>query len=61
MEKNYCAIHHLYHNGSICPFCQSEKLNKLHFKYKPSYKKINEGKKEVSLTDIEKLKQHFCK
>ena len=68
MEKKYCEIHHLYYSGGICPFCQSEKYERMSRMYKPKPKKQEKSKKEessepVEITDdvINKLRNHFKK
>ena len=68
MEKKYCEIHHLYYSGGICPFCQSEKYERMSLMYNTKPKKQDKPKKEeiaetVEITDdvLEKLKKHFVK
>lgn len=65
MEKKYCEIHHLYYTGDICPFCQSEKYERMSHKYnhKPKKEKKEDSTKPVEITEdvIEKLKKHFEK
>ena len=65
MEKKYCEIHHLYYTGDICPFCQSEKYERMSRKYthKPKKEKKEDSMKQVEITEdvIEKLKKHFEK
>ena len=65
MEKKYCEIHHFYYFGDICPFCQSEKYERMSHKYnhKPKKEKKEDSTKPVEITEdvIEKLKKHFEK
>ena len=69
MEKKYCEIHHLYYAGSICPFCQSEKYERMsrNYTHNPKRKKKEEKKedstKPIEMTEdiLEKLKKHFAK
>jgi len=65
MEKKYCEIHHLYYSGGICPFCQSEKYERMsrNYTYKPKREKKEDSTKPVEITEdvLEKLKKHFAK
>ena len=65
MEKKYCEIHHLYYSGGICPFCQSEKYERMSrdYTHAPKIEKKEDGSKTVEITKdvIEKLKKHFAK
>ena len=65
MDKKYCEIHHLYYAGDICPFCQSEKYERISRKYthKPKKEKKEDNMNPVEITEdvIEKLKTHFAK
>ena len=65
MEKKYCEIHHLYYSGNICPFCQSEKYERMsrNYNHKPKREKKDDSTKSVEITEdvIEKLKKHFTK
>lgn len=65
--KQYCTVHHLYYNGSVCPFCQSEYYERLERSNnkKPSVKKPLNKKddKPIEITDdvLSKLQNHFKK
>ena len=71
--KPYCETHHLYYNGDVCPFCQSEKMAKIiksnnpqpidPFKKPKKFNKSKKTDKEIDLTPdiIEKLQNHFKK
>lgn len=68
MDKKYCEVHHLYYAGGICPFCQSEKYERMSRMHNPKPKKQEKTKKEessepVEITDdvINKLRNHFKK
>ena len=68
MDKKYCEIHHLYYAGGVCPFCQSEKYERMSRMHNPKPKKQEKQKKEessepVEITDdvINKLRNHFNK
>ena len=65
MEKKYCEIHHLYYSGDICPFCQSEKYERMsrNYTHKPKKEKKEDSTNPVEITEdvIEKLKTHFAK
>ena len=69
--KKYCSTHHFYYSGEDCPFCTSEKVQALNRRFnkdkaenKPkkdfSKKEKNKSKeKEITQTDLEKLKNKF--
>ena len=65
MDKKYCEIHHLYYSVGICPFCQSEKYERMsrNYTYKPKMEKKEDSTKPVEITEdvLEKLKKHFAK
>lgn len=65
MEKKYCEIHHLYYSGGICPFCQSEKYERMSRNYtrKQKREKEDDSMKSFEITEdvLEKLKKHFEK
>lgn len=67
MEKKYCEIHHLYYAGDICPFCQSEKYERMSRKYthnpKKKVEKKEDSERQGKITEdvINKLKKHFAK
>lgn len=65
MDKKYCEIHHLYYSSGICPFCQSEKYERMsrNYNHKPKKKKKDDSTKPVEITEdvLEKLKKHFVK
>lgn len=69
--KKYCSIHHFYYNGEECPFCASERVQALSRKFnkdkiedKPKKDSVKKEKnksndKEITQTDLEKLKNKF--
>ena len=69
--KKYCSIHHFYYSGEECPFCASDrvqalsrKFNKDKIEYKPKKDSVKKEKnksndKEITQTDLEKLKNKF--
>lgn len=69
--KKYCSIHHFYYGGEECPFCASERVQALSRKFnkdkiedkpkKDSFKKEKNksNDKEITQTDLEKLKNKF--
>ncbi len=65
MDKKYCEIHHLYYSSGICPFCQSEKYERMsrNYNHKPKKEKKDDSTKPVEITEdvLEKLKKHFVK
>lgn len=65
MEKKYCEIHHLYYSGDICPFCQSEKYERMsrNYNYQQKREKKEYRTKPVEITEdvLENLKKHFAK
>jgi hypothetical protein len=65
MDKKYCEIHHLYYSSGICPFCQSEKYERMsrNYNHKPKKEKKDDSTKPVEITEdvLEKLKKHFAK
>ena len=60
--KNFCAIHHLYYNGTKCPMCESERIERAAKAYvhtdekKPRVKSEN---KEPSEEMLKKLVEKF--
>lgn len=65
MEKKYCSTHHLYYNGELCPFCQSEKYERMSRKHisHPTNKDNKDKSEKMELTEdvINKLRNHFSK
>jgi len=65
MDKKYCEIHHLYYSSGICPFCQSEKYERMsrNYTHNPKREKKEYSEKPVEITEdvLEKLKKHFVK
>ena len=69
--KKYCSIHHFYYSSEECPFCTSERVQALSRKFNKdktedkskkdsSKKEKNKSKeKEITQTDLEKLKNKF--
>ena len=64
--KKYCSIHHFYYSGEECPFCASERVQALSRKFnkdkiedKPKKEKNKSNDKEITQTDLEKLKNKF--
>lgn len=66
--KNYCEIHHYYHEGVLCPFCLSDKSAALSKKF-CKVEKVDVVKKEdkqkenqdITEEDIAKLMNKFNK
>ena len=51
MDKKYCEIHHLYYAGDICPFCQSEKYERMSHKY--NHKPKKEKKEDTASVGVD--------
>ena len=65
-NKNYCATHHLYYKGEVCPFCLAEKHERMSKSYYQKPKEENPKVKEdkpIEVTDdlLKKLNAHFKK
>ena len=64
-NKNYCATHHLYHKGEVCPFCLAEKHERMSKSYyqKPKDEDQTVKDKPIDITDdvLQKLNAHFKK
>lgn len=59
--KKYCPTHHFYYTGEECPFCRQERIQKLdkRFNKKPVVEKESDADKEITMDDIQKLKDKF--
>lgn len=57
-----CSVHHFMHTGR-CPFCEQERIELLSKRFSKSTERDEqiepEASKEITMSDIEKLKNHF--
>ena len=67
LVKKFCIKHHFYYSGTSCPFCENDRINELSKKYKVhkkesdmcSKKKTKEVNRELTIDDLNKLKEKF--
>lgn len=58
--KRYCETHHLYYNGSACPICESERVERMVKKYTNTIpKEPVQASREATIEDINKLINKF--
>lgn len=59
--KLICPIHHFSYSGSMCPFCEKERIDRLAQRYKVEETVHIENKKEREITqnDLQKLMNKF--
>lgn len=57
--KRFCETHRLYYSGNECPMCRAERTERYAARYNTKPSKTEEEKKEVTMSDIERLKAKF--
>ena len=65
--KQTCPIHHFTYSGTLCPFCEEERIQRLAHRYEISaesnvvgnFKKSEHFEKEISDDDLSKLALKF--
>ena len=60
--KTICPIHHFSYSGSVCPFCEKERLDRLATRFvKEEDRRKPLKEKEITENDIQKLLNKFNK
>ena len=60
--KTLCHVHMFNYSGNTCPFCEQERIDKMYKRFiKKSEKQMenNSEPKEITQSDIERLKEKF--